>query len=156
MKKGARKKAIENKKEHKVVKRRVERAHRELMKVFMKSPVTNIKFSGNRVSFNFYGHKISDRICVKKQPHVGEWSRRIGKIVIDRYFNEKDKIKEFRSLCIHEAVERFLVKTYGLNTDNEAHPVAKKKEREYLESVKGNWKGHELRVYWDWHKQGEK
>jgi len=143
-------------KDSKRVKRRVGRAHRELMKVFMKSPVTNIKFTKHKVSFNFYGHKISDRITVKKQPHVGEWSRRIGKIVIDRYFDEKDRIKEFKSLCIHEAVERFLVETYGLNTDNEAHPVAKEKEKEYLKSVKGNWRSHQLRVFWDWHKQGEK
>jgi hypothetical protein len=147
---------MKKRKESEIVKKRTKNAHRELMKIFMKSPVTKVKFSGNRISFNFYGHRISDRIVVKKQPHVGEWSRRVRKIVIDRNFDEKHKIKEFHSLCVHEAVERFLVETFGLNTDNEAHPVAKKKEREYLENLGGNWKGHELRVFWDWHKQGEK
>ncbi len=143
-------------KESERVKKRTRNAHRELMKEFMKSPVTNIKFTKDRVSFDFYGHRISDRITVKKQPHVGEWSRRIRKIVIDRYFNKKDKLKEFRSLCIHEAVERFLVETYGLNTDNEAHPVAKEKEKEFLKSENGNWRSHQMKVFWDWHKQGEK
>ena len=143
-------------KECETVKKRTKNAHRELMKVFMKSPVTNIKFTKDRVSFDFYGHRISDRITVKKQPHVGEWSRRIRKIVIDRYFNKKDELKEFRSLCIHEAVERFLVETYGLNTDNEAHLVAKEKEKEFLKNKNGNWRSHQMKVFWDWHKLGEK
>jgi hypothetical protein len=143
------------KKESKIVKKRIHNAHKVLMKVFMESPVTNIKFYKNRISFNFFGYRISDRITVKRQPHVGEWSRRVRKIVIDKNFNEKDKIKEFKSLCLHEAVERFLVEKFGLNTDNEAHPVAKKKEREFLESIGGNWKSHELNVFWDWHKLGE-
>jgi hypothetical protein len=143
------------KKESKIVKKRIHNAHKVLMKVFMESPVTNIKFYKNRISFNFFGYRISDRITVKRQPHVGEWSRRVRKIVIDKNFNEKDKMKEFKSLCLHEAVERFLVEKFGLNTDNEAHPVAKKKEREYLESMGGNWKSHELNVFWDWHKLGE-
>jgi hypothetical protein len=144
------------KKESRIVKKRIHNAHKVLMKVFMESPVTNIKFSRDRISFNFFGYRISDRITVKKQPHVGEWSRRVRKIVIDKNFNEKGKMKEFKSLCLHEAVERFLVEKFGLNTDNEAHPVAKKKEREYLESIGGNWKSHELKVFWDWHKLGEK
>jgi hypothetical protein len=144
------------KKESKIVKKRIHNAHKVLMKVFMASPVTNIKFSGNRISFNYFGYRISDRITVKKQPHVGEWSRRVSKVVIDRNFKTKERAKEFKSLCLHEAVERFLVEKFGLNTDNEAHPVAKKKEREYLESIGGNWKSHELKVFWDWHKLGEK
>jgi hypothetical protein len=144
------------KKESKIVKKRIHNAHKVLMKVFMASPVTNIKFSGNRISFNYFGYRISDRITVKKQPHVGEWSRRVSKVVIDRNFKTKERAKEFKSLCLHEAVEKFLVEKFGLNTDNEAHPVAKKKEREYLESVGGNWKSHELKVFWDWHKLGEK
>jgi hypothetical protein len=143
------------KKESRIVKKRIHNAHKVLMKVFMESPVTNIKFSKNRISFHYFGYRISDRITVKKQPHVGEWSRRVRKIVIDKNFNKKNKIKEFKSLCLHEAVERFLVEKFGLNTDNEAHPVAKKKEREYLESIGGNWKSHELNVFWDWHKLGE-
>jgi len=142
--------------ESRVAKRKVRNAHRELMKTFMKSPVTNVKFSKNKITFDFFDHKISDTICVKKQPHVGEWSRRTNKVIIDKNFHNKERMKEFKSLCLHEAVERFLVEKFGLNTDNEAHIVAKKKEKEYLESIGGNWRGHQLRVFWDWHKLGEK
>jgi len=144
------------KKESRIVKKRIHNAHKVLMKVFTESPVTRIKFSKNRISFNYFGYRISDRITVKRQPHVGEWSRRVRKIVIDRNFNKKDRIKEFKSLCLHEAVERFLVEKFGLNTDNEAHPVAKKKEQEFLESNNGNWRSHQMKVFWDWHKLGEK
>jgi hypothetical protein len=142
--------------ESKVAKRKIKNAHRELMKVFMASPVTNVKFTKNKISFDFFNERISDTISVKKQPHVGEWSRRTNKIVIDKNFHNQKRIKEFKSLCIHEAVERFLVEKFGLNTDNEAHIVAKKKEKEYLESIGGNWRSHQLRVFWDWHKLGEK
>ena len=63
--------------------------------------------------------------------------------------------KSFHALCIHELIESFLAKKYGLRVDDEAHLVATQKEKEYLESVKGNWKSHELKVFWDWHKLGE-
>ena len=131
--------------------------HHELVKLLLKSNISNTKFSKNRVSLNFFGHRISDRIMVKKQPHIAEWSRKKGerKIIIDKYFKEKAMKKSLRALCIHEAIERFLVKKYGLNTDKEAHVVATQKEKEYLESVNGNWRSHELKVFWDWHKLGE-
>ncbi len=30
-----------------------------------------------------------------------------------------------------------------------------KEVKEYLKSIKGNWRSHELLVYWDWHMLGE-
>ncbi|HRZ85216.1 MAG TPA: hypothetical protein P5277_00365 [Candidatus Paceibacterota bacterium] len=131
--------------------------HHALIKILLKSPVTNVKFYNNKISLDFFNHKIADRITIKKQPHIAEWSRKENerKIIIDKYFKEKAKKKSFKALCIHEAIERFLVKKYGLNTDKEAHVVATQKEKEYLESIKGNWRSHEMEVFWDWHKLGE-
>ncbi|MFA5992720.1 MAG: hypothetical protein WC796_03370 [Candidatus Pacearchaeota archaeon] len=139
------------------VKKRSKNLHHALVKLLLKSPVTNIRFYKNKISLSFFNHRIADKITVKKQPHIAEWSRKENerKIVIDKHFKEKAMEKSFRALCVHEAIERFLVKTYGLNTDNEAHIVATQKEKEYLESVNGNWKSHELKVFWDWHKLGE-
>jgi hypothetical protein len=136
-------------------KKKVKNAHRELMKVFMKSPVTHVRFFRHRISLTYFGHRISDKFIVKKVTHVGEWSRRRREVTVDKNFNSKERKDELKSLALHEAVERFLVKTYGLNTDNEAHLVAKEKEKEFLEKEKGNWRSHQMNVFWDWHKLGE-
>ena len=121
----------------------------------MKSPVTNIKFFRGRISLDFFGHRISDKITIKREDHVAEWSRKRREIFIDKDFGEGEKEKSFRALCIHEVIERFLSEKFGLKLDEEAHIVATQKEKEYLKSLKGNWRSHELKVFWDWHKLGE-
>lgn len=137
-------------------KKKVRNTHLELIKILLKSPVTKIKFRRGKISLTFFGHRISDRFIVKRVTHVGEWSRRRREVTIDKNFNKKGREKELKSLALHEAVERFLVKTYGLNTDNEAHLVALQKEKEFLKKEKGNWRSHQMNVFWDWHKLGEK
>ena len=129
--------------------------HQAFVRLLLKYPVTNVKFSKNKISLNFFNHRISDKITIKRENHVAEWSRKRREIFIDRNFGEREKEKSFRALCIHELIERFLSEEFGLRVDEEAHIVATRKEKEYLESVKGSWKSHELKVFWDWHKLGE-
>ena len=129
--------------------------HHALVKILLKSPVSNIKFSRYKISLGFFGYRISDKLTVKREKHVAEWSRKKREIFVDKNFGKKEQEKSFRALCIHEVIERFLVEKFGLKLDEEAHVVATKKEKEYLESVKGNWRSHELKVFWDWHKMGE-
>src|SRR3989344_4285240 len=131
------------------------RSNRDFIKVLLKIPVKSIRFSKNRVSLNFFNHRISDKIVLKREDHVAEWSRKKKEIFIDKGFGNKEMEKSFRALCIHEVIESFLVKEFGLKLDEEAHVVATLKEKEYLKSVKGNWRSHELKVFWDWHKMGE-
>lgn len=76
-------------------------------------------------------------------------------VFIDKTFSEADREKSFKALCVHEVIEKFLVEKFGLKLDEEAHVVATQKEKEYLKSIGGNWRAHELEVFWDWHKQGE-
>lgn len=128
---------------------------KELMKKLFKAPVKNIKFSGKNISFDFCGKKISDKIELKKEDHVAEWSRRHKKIFIDKKFSKKDLNKSFKALCVHEAVEKFLAEKMHLKVDKEAHLIATQKEKSYLNKLKGNWRSHELIVYWDWHNQSE-
>ena len=142
------KKGIRNKRENNL--------HNEFIKILLKAPVRDIKFSKNKVSLTFFDHRISDNIVIKIEKHVAEWSRKRKELFIDRKFSERDRRKSLKALCVHELIEKFLVEKFGLKTDEEAHLVATKKEKEYLESIKGNWRSHEEMVYWDWHKQGEK
>jgi len=128
---------------------------KELLKKLLNAPVKNIKFSDKKISFDFFENKISYKIELKKEDHVAEWSRKYRKIFIDKKFSKKDLNKSFKALCVHEAVEKFLVEKMHLKLDKEAHVIATKKEKQFLKKLKGNWRSHELLVYWDWHQQGE-
>lgn len=129
--------------------------HKAFVKVLLKSPVTGIRFSGNNISLTFFDQRIRDKIVRKLEDHVAEWSRRRKEIIIDRKITPDHFRKSFRALCVHEVIESYLVKKFGLKLDTEAHIVATKKEKEYLKELGGNWRSHELIVYWDWHKHGE-
>ena len=141
------KKAVRNKKDV---------LHKEFIKILLKAPIKDVKFSKNLISLIFFGHRISDKIKIKLEEHVAEWSRKRKEIFIDRKITSSDKKKSFKALCVHELLEKFLVEKFGLNLDKEAHLVAARKEKEYLESINGNWRSHEQMVYWDWHNHGEK
>ena len=142
------KKATRNKKE--------EALHKEFVKILLRSPVRGVKFFKGKISLIFFSHRISDKIRIKREDHVAEWSRRRKEIFIDKKINHKEKAKSFKALCVHELIEKFLVEKFGLKLDEEAHLVATKKEKEYLKSINGNWRSHEHIVYWNWHNHGEK
>ncbi|MBU1939146.1 MAG: hypothetical protein ABH854_00275 [Candidatus Diapherotrites archaeon] len=131
------------------------RERKKLVNKLLKMPVKCIRFFGGKISFDFFGHKIGDKIVIKKEDHVAEWSRRHREVFIDRKFGKREMGRSFKALALHEAVEKFLVEKYGLKLDEEAHVVATRKEKELLEKLGGNWRSHELTVYWDWHRQGE-
>ncbi len=126
------------------------------MRKLLDAPVSNVRFSKNKVSLGYLGSRVSDSILVKREKHVAEWSRRRKQVFVDREILGSDREKSFRALCVHEAVEKFVSEKFGLDVDTEAHPVAARKEREYLEKIGGNWRSHEHIVYWDWHLLGEK
>ncbi len=125
------------------------------VRILLKAPLGDVRFSGRKISLKFFGHRISDSVVIRKEEHVAEWSRMRKEIFIDKKITSHDRKKSFRALCVHEAIEKFLVEHFGLRLDEEAHVVATKKEKEYLKRIKGNWRSHELIIYWDWHKLGE-
>ncbi|MFH1544771.1 MAG: hypothetical protein ABIE23_01590 [archaeon] len=130
-----------------------EKEKKDLMKRLLREPVKNMEFNKNSVSFEFDGRKIKDRIVFKREPHVGEWSRKKNTVFIDK---ELERKRSIHAISLHEAIEKYLNERYGLKTQEEAHAIAEKKERTFLKSVGGNWRSHELMVYWLWHKKGEK
>lgn len=131
------------------------KGRKRLIRMLLHAPVSQVRFRGDKVFLNFAGHRISDDIVVKRERHVADWSRRRKEVFIDRNISGRDREKSFRALCVHEAVEKFLAEKFGLIVDREADAVARRKEREYLEKNGGNWRSHELIVYWDWHHLGE-
>ncbi len=126
-----------------------------LVRILLKTSVREVTFRGNRISLTFFGQRISDTIRIKREDHVADWSRRRKEIFIDKGITAADRKKSFQALCVHEVVEKFLVEKFGLRLDEEAHVVATRKEKEYLQHHGGNWRSHELIIYWDWHRMGE-
>ena len=125
------------------------------IKLLLKHPVRDVKFSGRKISLTFFGHRLSDKIVSLREPHVAEWSRRRKEIFIDKKISTNDRRKSFKALCVHEVIEKFLTEHFGFRTDKESHIIATQKEKEYLKYLGGNWESHELIVYWDWHSYGE-
>lgn len=127
------------------------------VKILLKTPLKHVKFSNRnrRISLDFFGEKFSYRIVVKRERDIADWSRRRKEIYIDKQIAEKDRFfhtDSFKALCVHEAVEKFLVEKFGLKVDEEAHVVATKKERQFLKKIGGSWRSHQMLVYRKWKK----
>lgn len=122
------------------------------VKMLMRSPVKDVVFSkgNNQVSLTFLGDRFYYRVVVKREVHVGGWSRRRDEIRIDKELLKKEHVKSFKALCVHEAVEKHLAEKYGLKIDEEAHHVATKKEKQFLKSIEGNWRSHQMVVHHLW------
>lgn len=139
-------------------KKELEKIEKEkIIRMLLKQKVSNVKLDMKRkkISLDFFGNHIEDNVLVKCEPHVGEWSRKRKEVIIDRNILKNRWKKSFKSLCVHEAVEKFVAQKYHLKTDDEAHPIAYAVEKKFLKSIGGNWKSHEKIVYWDWHRHGE-
>lgn len=126
------------------------------VEILLKTPLKNVKFSNDkRISAEFFGEKFSYRVVVKREPDIADWSRKRKEIYIDRQIATKDRFlhtDSFKALCVHEAVEKFVVEKFGLKVDEEAHIVATKKERQYLKKIGGSWRSHQALVYRKWKK----
>lgn len=123
-------------------------------KVLIKTPLGKVKFSEDfrRVTIKYFNDRFSYDIRIKTEVNVGSWEQNKPVIIVDDHMFKPDNMKSFKALCVHEAVEKYLVDKYGLDIDIEAHVVATEKEEEYLKRIGGNWRSHQLIVYHLWDK----
>jgi hypothetical protein len=88
--------------------------------------VRDIHYDGKSISLIFDGQRLrGDIIIVPSERYVATWDRVNGNIYID------DNIPKqyWKSLGVHEAVERYLKKRYGLSEFGDGHQVAEKVEK---------------------------
>jgi hypothetical protein len=124
---------------------------KKIVRRLMKAPVTGVSFKGNSISMRFDGERIWFRIVRNRaRRHVGEWHRKKPLIYVDEEFGGRDA----DAVALHEAIEKFVAKQYGLDTDTEAHRIAECHERKWLLGKGGNWRSHQLKVYYAWEKRG--
>jgi len=127
---------------------------RYLIKSLMREKVKRVKIKNGWVSLEYDGEKVKYKIVTKKHEYfVGSWARTRGKVYIDNDLKGK---KDRAAVAVHEAIEKFVAQKYGLDEDTDAHRIATEKEREYLEKIGGNWRGHQMKVTKVWMREGKK
>jgi cytosine/creatinine deaminase len=122
-----------------------EREQRRLVKGFEKEHMSCVHVAKNRISGVYDGCRIS--FPVKEVAHmknIGNWRHALADntIVIDRDVKKSERA----AVLVHEAVEQYLQKNYGLPY-HRAHYLATRAERDHVESNGGNWRSHEITVF---------
>lgn len=111
-----------------------------LMKYLSKLNVSKVKFSKNKISLIFDGEKLENKVVKKHIISLGEWSREHKVVYCDTHLKKKDVLP----ILVHEAVERYITKKYGLKVDKEAHKVADAVEKNFISSRE--WRSHQQRI----------
>jgi hypothetical protein len=122
-----------------------EKEQKRLVKGFEKEHMGSVVVTRNRISGVYDCCHISFPVReVDHMRNIGNWrhSPRDNTIVIDRDV----KPSERAGVLVHEAVEQYLQKNYGLPY-HKAHYLATLAERRYVESHGGNWRSHEISVF---------
>ncbi|MBI5228964.1 hypothetical protein HY991_02550 [Candidatus Micrarchaeota archaeon] len=123
----------------------------QLIRRLMEEPVKSLVFGKDFVSLVYDGTPLRDRGLVqKRQRHVGEWNRKKRKVYVDDDLNGLDR----QAVILHEAIEGYVVRRYGLDVDSQAHPIAEAIEKRWFKEKGGNWRSHQMRTYWVWKKNG--
>ena len=122
-----------------------ESQQKALVRLFRDRHMEKVRVTKSRISGYYDGRRLS--YPVKELEHmknIGNWrhSPSDDTIVIDR----DGKPSERAGVLVHEAVEQYLQKEYGLPY-RKAHFLATRAERHYVESRGGNWRGHEISVF---------
>jgi len=126
---------------------------RYLIKSLLREKVKNVVIKKDRVSLEYDGEKIKNKIVTRKhEVHVGSWAKTIGKVFVDDDLKGKNR----DSVALHEAIEKFVAQKYGLDEDTDAHMIAEEKEREYFEKTNGKWRSHQMKVTKVWMREGKK
>jgi cytosine/creatinine deaminase len=122
-----------------------EKEQRRLVKGFEREHMRDVVVTRKRIRGVYDGSHLSYPVReVEDMKNIGNWrhSPRDKTIVID-----KDVKPSCRAaVLVHEAVEQYLQKTYGLPYWK-AHHLATLAERHYVESHGSSWRSHEITVF---------
>jgi hypothetical protein len=122
-----------------------EREQKLLVKMFRDKHMSNVVVTRDRISGEYDGRRLSYPVKeVEHMKNIGNWKHCLtdNTIVID----DDVKPSERAGVVVHEAVEQYLQKEYGLPY-SKAHLLATLAERNYVESTGGNWRGHQISVF---------
>ncbi len=131
--------------------RSIIRSMPSIAKTLSSKPVSNVKFDGKRISLAYDGAKLSFKAVKRNTCFVGNWSRSAKEVYYDAHLTDPVEIE---SICIHEAIEKYVSETYGLNVDKKSHKIAQKIEKRWFEKHKRNWAYYNRKVTKIWKAHG--
>ena len=115
------------------------------MKGFEREHMSDVSITTDRIRGVYDGCHLSYPVKeVAHMKNIGNWrhSPRNRTIVIDWDVKRSERA----GVLVHEAVEQYLQKEYGLPY-HKAHYLATLAERHHVESHGGNWRSHEISVF---------
>lgn len=123
-----------------------------LVKQLSSGSVSSIKINGKTVSMFFLKKKITYRFKIIHEKNVADWNRHKNVIYVSRYVEKEDLIP----VLVHECVEKYVSKKYGLDVDREAHRVATAVEKRFVLSRKRDWRRHEQKISVSWRRENKR
>lgn len=103
--------------------------HRKmLIENLSKKHVRHVKFNGKIISLTYDNKKLRYKAIRRKVRDIGTWSRNNPVVYYDKNLDDPGVLP----ILIHEAVEKHVAQTYGLDVDKEAHKIAQAVEKEFV------------------------
>lgn len=90
-----------------------------------------VSFKNGYLSLKFDRRILRNKVKVKHDPGLGNWSRKHNII----YYDERLKAPDILPILVHEAVEKYAAQKYALRTQSEAHRVAMAIEKSFVAAV---------------------
>jgi len=116
-------------------------------------PASNARLSPGRISLDYDGKRLSFKAVKRTTVFVGNWSRSKNEVYYDAHLTDPVEIK---SICIHEAVEKYVAQKYGLDVDKQAHRVAQAVEKSWFEKHERSWAYYNRKVTKIWRMHGSR
>ena len=101
---------------YKIVKKR----KKILIETLSKKHVRHVSFNGKMISLTYDGKRLRYKTVRRKVRDVGTWSRDNPVVYYDKNLDNPGVLP----ILIHEAVEKHVAQTYGLDVDTYAHKLS--------------------------------
>ena len=118
---------------------------KQLIRFLKKQRVRNVKYKNRILTLSFLGNRMKFKVIRRHIGVVGNWDRKRNIIYVDKKIIDGD----LAPVLVHEAVEKFVTRKFGLLVDSESHKIAQAVEHSYAYSkCKPCW--HERRIAYAW------
>ncbi len=135
-----------------------------LIKILSKKRASNVAYRNGYVSLKFDGKRLRDKVIIKHDPGLGDWSRKRNEVYYDEGLGKHDILP----VVVHEVIEKYVTHRYGLKVNKESHRVALAIEKKFIADSCSRkfrkkcthtgrcWRLHEARIQQVWEKEHEK
>ena len=146
-----------------MVKKLTPERKRVLIKTLSAKRVSNVAYRGGYITLKFDGEKLKNKVIMKHDPSIANWSRTRKEV----HYDEKLKRKDILPVLVHEVIEKYVTQKYHLNVDKEPHKIAQKVEKKFIgdacsRKYRGRcrhtsrcWRLHEKRIKRIWDKENK-